>query len=104
MKRRPPTRPVPVAELVPRVLDELGLGEARRALDLARRWPDLVGPEAAAHSEPALLRGAVLEVVVDSSVWAQELKLRQPALLAALRGVLGPAAPSELRLRIGSVG
>jgi len=93
-----------VAELVPRVLDELGLGAARRSVELARRWPELVGPEAARHSEPALLRGSVLEVTVDTPVWAQELKLRQPAVLAALRGALGAAAPSELRLRIGSVG
>lgn len=104
MKKRPPTRPQPVAELVPRVLDELGLGSAQRTLELARRWPEIVGAELARHSEPALLRGAVLEITVDTSVWAQELKLGQPAVLAALARLLGPGAPSELRLRIGSVG
>jgi len=102
--KKRPTRPEAVGELVPRVLDELGLGATRRTVELARRWPELVGPEAARHSEPALLRGAVLEITVDTSVWAQELKLRQPALLASIRGLLGPAAPSELRLRIGGLG
>jgi len=104
VKKKPPTRPEPVRDLVPRVLDELGLGAARRSVELARRWDELVGPDAARHSEPALLRGPVLEVTVDTSVWAQELKLRQPEVLAALRRLLGAEAPSELRLRIGAVG
>jgi predicted nucleic acid-binding Zn ribbon protein len=90
--------------VVPRVLEELGLGAAARSVELARRWPELVGAELARHSEPALLRGAVLEVTVDASVWAQELKVRQPEILERLGHVLGPAAPSELRLRIGSLG
>jgi predicted nucleic acid-binding Zn ribbon protein len=47
------------------------------------------------------MRGEVLEATVDSSVWCQQLKLRTPEILAALRRELGDAAPADLRLRIG---
>ena len=58
----------------------------------------------ARHSRPLALRGHLLEVAVDSSVWAQQLQLQQPAILAALARALpeGDPVPSELRFRVGS--
>ena len=71
-------------------------------LEVAEAWPEIVGPEAAAHSRPVLLRGPVLEVEVDASVWSQQLQMRRPEILARLRERLGSAAPRDLRLRVGA--
>jgi predicted nucleic acid-binding Zn ribbon protein len=96
------TTPRALGPLVPRVLRELGVEGAAAVLEVAESWEDVVGAEAAAHSRPVLLRGTVLEVEVDSSVWSQQLQMRRPEILARLRERLGSAAPRDLRLRIGT--
>jgi len=101
--RRTPKRgrPRAVGGVVGQVLSELGLEAAASAYRLAQRWEAIVGPEVAARCRPLGMRGQVLEAEVDSSVWAQQLQLRRPEILAALRRELGEEAPSELRFRVG---
>jgi predicted nucleic acid-binding Zn ribbon protein len=86
---------------VERVLDDLGAGASARVMRIAERWQEAVGAEIAAHCRPTALRGGVLEVSVDSSVWCQQLQLRSPEIIEALRGVLPAEAPSELWFRLG---
>jgi len=83
---------------VSRVLSDLGTGAAARAVRIAERWEEAVGREIADHSQPTAMRGDVLEVSVDTSVWCQQLQLRTPEILAALRRVVGEDAPSEVWL------
>ncbi len=97
-RRRGP--PEALAVLVPRVLDDLGLGEAAAVMKIVKRWEEAVGPDIAAHCRPCVLRGELLEASVDSSVWCQQLKLRTPEILAGLRRVFGDDAPSQLWLRV----
>ena len=87
---------------ISQVLGELGLDGAQRAFSIAERWEEAVGPEVARHSRPVAMRGDILEVVVDSSVWAQQLQLQRPNLLGALARTLseGQTPPSDLRFRV----
>lgn len=101
MTRRGPSEPTRVGSVVGRVLDDLGFGSARLAMQVQEHWVELVGAEAAAHSGPEGLRGSTLEVRVDASVWGQQLQLRSAEILRGLRGLLGERAPTELRFRIG---
>jgi len=100
MKTRPPGQFERVAALVPKVLTDLGLRESALALRAAECWEQAVGPEIARHSEPTALRRGVLEVSVDASVWCQQLQMRRPELLEALREVLGRDAPRDIWLRV----
>lgn len=104
MSRRPPRRkgqPTAVGDVVSRVLDDLGLGGVARAHQIGVVWEAAVGPQVAAHCRPKGLRGEVLELEVDSPVWSQQLQLRVPELLAALKREMGPEAPRELRFQVG---
>ena len=92
--------PERVGRLVPRVLEELGFDAAVRVVRIAERWEEAVGPEIARHCQPTALDGATLEATVDSSAWCQELRLRSPEILAALRRTFGDDAPADLRLRL----
>jgi predicted nucleic acid-binding Zn ribbon protein len=101
MSRTRKSRPEPLGPLVERVLKDIGAGDSARVMRIAERWEEAVGAEIAAHCRPTALRGGVLETTVDSSVWCQQLQLRGPEILEALRAVLPADAPSELWFRVG---
>ena len=100
MRRRTQSEPERLGRLVPRVLEDLGFDAAVHVLQIAERWEEAVGPEIARHCQPTALCDGMLEASVDSSAWCQELRLRTPEILAALRRVLGDVAPTDLRLRL----
>jgi predicted nucleic acid-binding Zn ribbon protein len=101
MSRTRKSRPEPLGPLVARVLKDIGAGDSARVMRIAECWEEAVGAEIAAHCRPTALRSGVLEVTVDSSVWCQQLQLRGPEILEALRAVLPADAPSELWFRVG---
>ena len=101
MSRGRRSEPKPLAGAIPGVLSDLGHGGAALALRVLELWPALVGAEPARHSEPTALRGRLLEVRADSSVWCQQLQLRRDEILAGLARELGDQAPRDLRLRVG---
>jgi predicted nucleic acid-binding Zn ribbon protein len=101
MSRARKSRPEPLGALVERVLKDIGAGDSARVMRIADRWEEAVGAEIAAHCRPTALRGGVLEATVDSSVWCQQLQLRGPEIIEALRAVLPADAPSELWFRVG---
>jgi predicted nucleic acid-binding Zn ribbon protein len=90
--------------MIGQVLDELGLEVASHAFRVGEHWGDAVGPEVARHSRPVGMRGRVLEVAVDSSVWCQHLQMRRRDILDALAARLGDDAPHDLRFRVGYTG
>lgn len=101
--RRRRTRPEAVGGLVAGVLGDLGLDGPTAVFPIVQGWPELVGPEAAAHSVPRVVRGTTLEIDADSPVWVQTLRLRAPEILARLAAALGPEAPRELWIRVGTL-
>ena len=101
MTRRGRREPRALRDLVGTVLGDLDLDRGSEIGAIAARWDHIVGPRAAAHARPTLLRGGVLEATVDSSAWCQELTLRRSELLRALRQELGDRAPTELWFRVG---
>lgn len=94
------SQPENLGKLVPRVLEDLGIGGSARIMRLVAGWEDAVGADVARHCRPLQFRDETLEVEVDSSVWCQQLKLQEPQLLAALSAALGEVAPRGLRFRV----
>ena len=103
-RRRRPALPRDPARLdggrIARVLGELGYDPDSPALRLLRAWPSAVPDDVARHCEPTDLRQGTLELSVASPVWAQQVALRKPEILAALAAVLGPGSPTDLRTRV----
>ncbi len=94
-------QPTAVGDVLGKVLGDLGLEGVARAHQIGTIWAAAVGDQVAAHCRPLGLRGDVLELEVDSPVWSQQLQLRKPELLAALKRELGSQAPRELRFQVG---
>lgn len=102
-RRKSNSPPESVGELLPRVLDELGLGDTSAAVRLVRVWDEVLGESFAAHCRPEGIRGGVIQARVRDSAWMQRIQLEKPRILARLAEQLGEDAPKELRMRIGSL-
>ncbi|GAB4342833.1 MAG: hypothetical protein Kow0089_18180 [Desulfobulbaceae bacterium] len=64
---------------------------------LAGSWPDIVGPDVAARSEPSYLQKNILWVQVESSVLMHHLQSRKPALIEQIGRILPEAGITDIR-------
>ncbi len=87
--------------LLPKLLDEVGLGATGQAVNVIRAWDEALGDEFKSHCRPDGVRNGVIHARVRDSAWMQRLQLEKPRIFARLRAILGDTAPTELRLRIG---
>ena len=87
--------------LLPKLLEEVGLGPTALALQVIRAWDEALGPEFKSHCRPDGVRNGVIHARVRDSAWMQRVQLEKPRIFARLRAQLGDGAPSQLRLRIG---
>jgi predicted nucleic acid-binding Zn ribbon protein len=83
---RGPSEPKRVSDSLPEAARIIG---ARGAIELAtvrQAWPEIVGPQAAAHAWPKAFASGVLTVATDHHAWATELRLVASDLLNRLQG------------------
>jgi predicted nucleic acid-binding Zn ribbon protein len=95
--------PRPVALALHAIAEELApdtlLAEVQRA------WPDAVGPSIAAQARPTAERTGVVTISCAASVWAQELDLMAPQIIARINGDLRRGRVERLRcVAVGHVG
>ena len=95
------TQPEALGALVPSLLEDLGFESTRVLTRIVEHWETIAGQDVARHARPAAIRGQVLEVEAEASVWVQTLRLRAPEILGRLAAALGAEAPRELWIRIG---
>ena len=65
-------------------------------------WSGLVGPGLVNVAAPVSERDGTVTVACESAVWAQELELLAPDLLARLEAVLGGRSVTKFRFVVGS--
>jgi predicted nucleic acid-binding Zn ribbon protein len=69
--------------------------------EIQRWWPELVGPAIAAEAVPTAERAGVLTVNCSGAVWAQELDLMGPMIVARLNTRLQRGQVTRLRCMSG---
>jgi predicted nucleic acid-binding Zn ribbon protein len=62
-------------------------------------WEAAAGPAIAAHGVPTRERDGVLTIACQEGVWANEIELMGPELVAAINAALGSAVLSALTCR-----
>jgi hypothetical protein len=87
--------PVPLAGAVEALAQRLAPQTPLAAVQ--RVWPEVAGAAVAAEAEPVSERAGVVTIACRSAVWAQELTLLAPDLVARLNDALGAPHVSELR-------
>jgi len=88
--------------LVEDLFKALGLESKLVEHRLMQAWPQIVGPQIAAHAAPTEVRANTLRVVVDSSTWLHELTLLKPILIEKLRRSSGGAIVRDVLFTIGN--
>jgi predicted nucleic acid-binding Zn ribbon protein len=89
--------PVPIGASLDRVLGYLKAPAARTVKTVFSEWPELAGPQMAAHAQPIALRDGELVVEVDDPAWASQLRWLEPELRARLEAL--PGGPKIDRIR-----
>lgn len=82
--------PAPVSVVMDQFLADRGWQRESAAATLGHLWPEVVGPEVAAHVQPASFEEGVLVVKADSTAWATQVRLLLPSLHKAIAEAVGP--------------
>ena len=70
---------------------------------LRRRWPEVVGEQLAAHTRPDQIRYKKLYLIVESSVWLQQLTFLKPTLVEKINAAADGPVVSDIVLRVGEI-
>jgi predicted nucleic acid-binding Zn ribbon protein len=100
-RRRGPAESI--SDLLPKLLDEVGLGATAKAVQVIKAWDEALGPDFRSHCRPDGVRNGVIHARVRDSSWMQRMQLEKPRIFGRLRDLLGDEAPKDMRLRIGSL-
>lgn len=95
-------RAQPIADLMPRVLNRLGLDRRRAEAEILRVWNHLLDPNVTAHAQPTGIHKGTLFVTVDSSVWLSEIvRYRRKEILDRLQHSFGRDLIARISFRVG---
>jgi predicted nucleic acid-binding Zn ribbon protein len=97
-----PDRWQTAGELLPKVMQRLGLKERLHETEVIEAWGKIVGEFIAAHSAPVSLREGVLYVRVLQPALHYELEqISKPAILRKLKQRFGSKTVRDVRFRVG---
>jgi predicted nucleic acid-binding Zn ribbon protein len=97
-----PDRVQPVADLLPKLMQRLGLSERVQEEEIIRAWAAVVGEFIAAHSQPKNLRDGVLYVqVLQPALHYQLDRISKPHVLRKLKQRFGGKIIRDIRFRFG---
>jgi predicted nucleic acid-binding Zn ribbon protein len=74
-----------IGELLPQILNKLGLDQKFKEQQVLNLWPAVVGEELAARTRATKVDRGVIYVRVDHGAWMQELHFMEKELLRKLR-------------------
>jgi predicted nucleic acid-binding Zn ribbon protein len=96
------SKPKAASSVLPAVLQRLGLERRRAETEILKVWNHLIEPTVVAHAQPTGLRNGTLFVVVDNSVWLDEIvRYRRREILKRLQYSFGPDLIARIQFRVG---
>jgi predicted nucleic acid-binding Zn ribbon protein len=101
-KRSHPDRFQSAGDLVPKLMQRLGLRERLHETEVIDAWSKIVGDFIAAHSAPVALREGILFVRVLQPALHYELEqVSKPEILRKLKQRFGAKIIRDIRFRVG---
>ncbi len=90
----------PLGDAFDAYLRSQGHGALLQLARLVAVWPDVVGPDVAAHASPRSLRDGTLVVAVDQPAWATQLAFLAETVLDGLAAALGERLVTDLQATV----
>ncbi|MFO0705823.1 MAG: DUF721 domain-containing protein [Nitrospira sp.] len=81
----------------------LGLETRLVELRIQQRWPDIVGQPMGSHTWPAQIRFKKLYLLVENSVWLQQLTFLKPSLVTRINEEAGMELITDIAFRVGEI-
>lgn len=78
-------RPDNVQKLLETLLGSMNLTKTFKVSVLAKAWGDIMGPVLSQKTRPNYLKSNVLNIVVTSHVWKQELEMQKKDILDKIK-------------------
>jgi len=101
-KAVPPDRWQTAADVLPKLMQKLGLKERLHETEVIEAWAKIVGEFIAAHSAPVALREGILYVRVLQPALHYELEqVSKAEILRKLKRRFGSKTIREVRFRVG---
>lgn len=89
-------------ELLPKLMQQLGLNERLKETEVIEAWKQIVGDFIAAHSAPVSLRAGILFVrVLQPALHYQFEQISKAEILRKLKQRFGARIIREIRFRVG---
>lgn len=66
-------------------------------------WPEVVGGTLGEHSCPAAMKGRLLLVHVNSSVWLHEMRFLKEDMIKNINRILGQPLIRDIKFKVGAV-
>jgi predicted nucleic acid-binding Zn ribbon protein len=102
VKKVRPDRWQAPGDLLPKLMQELGLSERIRETEVMDAWKQIVGEFIAAHSAPVSLRMGILVVrVLQPALHYQFEQISKVEILRKLKQRFGTKIIREIRFRVG---
>ena len=100
--KKRPDRWQAASDLLPKLMQRLGLSERLHESEVIEAWAQIVGEFIAGHSAPVSLREGVLYVRVLQPALHYELEqISKPAILRKLKQRFGGKTVRDVRFRVG---
>lgn len=98
-RRRDAGDPMPFAQAIRDLLADRGWEREAAVGGVFGRWPQIVGPELAAHTRPEKFEDGEVVIVADSTAWASQARLLAQMLIRRLNEELGEGTVRRVRVR-----
>lgn len=102
LEREQAARAKPASEVMPRLLEGLGLDRRRAEAEILKAWNHLLDPNIVKHAQPTGLVRGTLFVTIDNSVWLDEIvRYRRREILDRLQHCFGRDLIAKISYRVG---
>ena len=88
------------SDLCDAMLQELGIYKMYRLMTLYHDWESVVGPMVSAQAKLVSIKPPGIIVEIGHTVWMQEMTMRKPQLLEALREYYGESIITDIKVQL----
>jgi predicted nucleic acid-binding Zn ribbon protein len=88
-----------IGDLIPAILEKLGLARGVKEHEILERWAEIVGPRIAEVSSAERIRDGKLWVVVRHPAWRNELNFMKRELVEKINRELGETIVKDIIFR-----